>query len=59
MKVTVCQLDSRAPQLDAYLTGLAQHLQEQVAGIVTFLCSDAASQITGTTISADGGWSAQ
>ena len=32
---------------------------EQVAGIVTFLCSDAASQITGTTISADGGWSAQ
>jgi 3-hydroxybutyrate dehydrogenase len=32
---------------------------EQIAGIVTFLCSDAASQITGTAISADGGWSAQ
>ncbi len=32
---------------------------EQVAGIVTFLCSDAASQITGTTISADGGWTSQ
>lgn len=32
---------------------------EQVAGIATFLCSDAAEQITGTTISADGGWSAQ
>lgn len=31
---------------------------EQVAGIVLFLCSDAASQITGTTISADGGWTA-
>ena len=32
---------------------------DQVAGIVTFLCSDAAAQITGTSISADGGWSAQ
>jgi 3-hydroxybutyrate dehydrogenase len=32
---------------------------EQLAGIVTFLCSDAASQITGTTISADGGWTSQ
>ncbi len=32
---------------------------DQVAGIVTFLCSDAASQITGTTISADGGWTSQ
>lgn len=31
----------------------------QVAGIATFLCSEAADQITGTTISADGGWSAQ
>ena len=32
---------------------------EELAGIVTFLCSDAANQITGTTISADGGWTAQ
>jgi 3-hydroxybutyrate dehydrogenase len=32
---------------------------EQVAGIAIFLCSDAAAQITGTSISADGGWSAQ
>ena len=32
---------------------------EQVAGIVSFLCSDAAAQITGTTISADGGWTSQ
>lgn len=32
---------------------------EQMAGIVQFLCSDAAAQITGTTISADGGWTAQ
>lgn len=32
---------------------------EQVAGIVIFLCSDAAAQITGTTISADGGWTCQ
>jgi 3-hydroxybutyrate dehydrogenase len=29
---------------------------EQIAGIVTFLCSDAAAQITGTSINADGGW---
>jgi len=31
---------------------------EQLAGIVIFLCSDAASQITGTSIAADGGWTA-
>ena len=32
---------------------------EQVAGIALFLCSAAADKITGTTITADGGWSAQ
>jgi len=32
---------------------------EQLAGIATFLCSDAAAQITGTTIAADGGWTSQ
>ena len=32
---------------------------EQLAGIVIFLCSDAASQITGTAIAADGGWTSQ
>lgn len=31
---------------------------EQVGGTVVFLCSDAATQITGTTISIDGGWTA-
>ena len=31
---------------------------EQVGGTVLFLCSDAAAQITGTTISVDGGWTA-
>lgn len=31
---------------------------EQIGGIVKFLCSDAADQITGTTISVDGGWTA-
>ncbi len=31
---------------------------EQVAGTALFLCSDAAAQITGTTISVDGGWTA-
>lgn len=32
---------------------------EQLAGIVAFLCSDAAAQITGTAIAADGGWTSQ
>ena len=31
---------------------------DQVAGTAAFLCSDAAAQITGTTISVDGGWTA-
>lgn len=31
---------------------------EQMGGTAVFLCSDAASQITGTTISVDGGWTA-
>lgn len=31
---------------------------EQVGGTTLFLCSDAADQITGTTISVDGGWTA-
>lgn len=31
---------------------------EQLGGVASFLCSDAATQITGTTISVDGGWTA-
>jgi 3-hydroxybutyrate dehydrogenase len=31
----------------------------QVAGTVAFLCSEDAAQITGTTISVDGGWTAE
>ena len=31
---------------------------EQMGGTCAFLCSDAAAQITGTTISVDGGWTA-
>lgn len=31
----------------------------QLGGTVAFLCSEAASQVTGTTISVDGGWTAQ
>ncbi|MHA6261970.1 3-hydroxybutyrate dehydrogenase [Arenibacterium sp. CAU 1754] len=31
---------------------------EQLGGTVVFLCSEAAAQITGTTISVDGGWTA-
>jgi 3-hydroxybutyrate dehydrogenase len=31
---------------------------EQIGGTVLYLCSDAAAQVTGTTISVDGGWTA-
>jgi 3-hydroxybutyrate dehydrogenase len=31
---------------------------EQIGGTALFLCSGAADQITGTTISVDGGWTA-
>ncbi len=31
---------------------------EQLGGTAVFLCSDAAAQITGTTLSVDGGWTA-
>jgi 3-hydroxybutyrate dehydrogenase len=31
---------------------------EQLGGTVVFLCSEAAAQITGTTVSVDGGWTA-
>jgi len=32
---------------------------EEVAAATVFLCSEAAAQITGTTLSIDGGWTAQ
>ncbi len=32
---------------------------EQIGGVAAFLCSDAAQQITGTTLSVDGGWTAR
>lgn len=32
---------------------------EQIGGLVVFLCSDSAAQITGTALPVDGGWTAQ
>ena len=32
---------------------------EQIGGIAVFLCSDAAAQVTGASLSVDGGWTAQ
>jgi 3-hydroxybutyrate dehydrogenase len=32
---------------------------EQLAGLAVFLCSDAAAQMTGASLSMDGGWTAQ
>lgn len=32
---------------------------EEIGGVATWLCSDSANQVTGTTISVDGGWTAQ
>ncbi len=32
---------------------------EQLGGLATFLCSDAAASITGTALPVDGGWTAQ
>jgi 3-hydroxybutyrate dehydrogenase len=34
-------------------------LVEQLGGLAVFLCSAAASQITGTALPIDGGWTAQ
>jgi 3-hydroxybutyrate dehydrogenase len=34
-------------------------LPEHIGGLAVFLCSDAASNMTGGSISADGGWTAQ
>ncbi|MFN4192658.1 MAG: SDR family oxidoreductase, partial [Tabrizicola sp.] len=31
---------------------------EQIGGTAVYLCSPAADQVTGTTISVDGGWTA-
>ena len=38
---------------------LAFATPEDIGGLTLFLCSDAAAQIRGTTLSIDGGWTAQ
>ena len=65
------QIAARAEQLGVDLAEGARHLLsekqpsqqfvtvDQLGELVVFLCSDAASQITGTTLPIDGGWTAQ
>ena len=53
--------------IDAAKVELVRHKQpsrafvqpEQIGAMAVYLCSDAASQITGTSLSIDGGWTAQ
>lgn len=53
--------------LEAAKTELVRHKQpshrfvqpEQIGALAAFLCSDAASQITGASLSIDGGWTSQ
>jgi 3-hydroxybutyrate dehydrogenase len=65
------QIEARALQAGTDIETAAKHLllekqpsqefvtPQQVAQLAVFLCSDAAAQITGSTISMDGGWTAQ
>ena len=40
------------------IADLRSQTTDQLGDTAVFLCSDAAAQITGTTISVDGGWTA-
>jgi NAD(P)-dependent dehydrogenase (short-subunit alcohol dehydrogenase family) len=53
--IALAQLRTRLGRFRRMLTAE----RRQLGGTVAFLCSDAASQITGTAISVDGGWTAQ
>ncbi|MBM4425157.1 MAG: 3-hydroxybutyrate dehydrogenase [Chloroflexi bacterium] len=65
------QIEARAKQLGLSIEEAARNLLsekqpsqqfvqiDQIGQLVVFLCSDAAAQITGASISIDGGWTAQ
>ena len=43
---------------NAYVQGNVIQITPQIGGTVVWLCSPYADQVTGTTISVDGGWTA-
>lgn len=55
-----CSVDQATEELlEAKEPSMQFSTPEQIGGLVVFLCSDAASNMTGTTLSHDGGWTAQ
>ena len=58
-KKGISTADAREQLLEAKEPSMQFSTPEQIGGLVVFLCSEAASNMTGTTLSHDGGWTAQ